>query len=59
VLLLPVLDGQQGLVDEGRHLRAEVGLGLASAVPDASSGVTISLRHHPVSVSAMRRRLSP
>ena len=30
-----------------------------SAVPDSSSGITTSLRHQAVSVSAMRRRLSP
>ena len=29
-----------------------------SAVPDASSGITISLRHQAVSVSAIRRELS-
>jgi hypothetical protein len=62
MFLLPVVDGHQGLLDEGSHPRPEVGLACsisASAVPDARIGITTSLRHQAVSVSAIRRRLSP
>jgi hypothetical protein len=57
-----VVDGEQGLLGEGGHLGPEVGLDLQQlglVMPDASSGTTTSLSHQAVSVSAMRRRLSP
>jgi hypothetical protein len=62
MFLLPVVDGEQGLLPEEakRDPRSASASSISpSVMPDASSVVTTSLRHPAVSVAAIRRRLSP
>jgi hypothetical protein len=62
VFLLPVVDGEEGLVDEGViwEPRSAWACSISpSVMPDASSAISTSLFHQAASVSAIRRRLSP